>query len=101
MTSSGRSYTGFLKSLFTSGGAASASGMNTSVSTSVAPPLTPAIPVEKLSELDVKGIKGMKEFSRVIYSAERGKLETVLLKPGSGGGASGSSAMKGHLNNEV
>ncbi len=28
---------------------------------------------------------GAKELSRVIYSAERGKLETVLLKPGSGG----------------
>lgn len=25
---------------------------------------------------------GVKELSRVIYSAERGKLETVLLKPG-------------------
>ena len=27
---------------------------------------------------------GVKELSRVVYSAERGKLETVLLKPGSG-----------------
>ena len=101
MNSSGRSYTGFLKSLFTSGGAASASGMNTGASTSVAPPLSPAIPAEKLSELDVKGIKGMKELSRVVYSAERGKLETVLLKPGSGGGASGSSAIKGNLAGET
>jgi hypothetical protein len=26
---------------------------------------------------------GAKELSRVVYSADRGKLETVLLKPGS------------------
>ncbi len=28
---------------------------------------------------------GVKELSRVVYSAERGKLETVLLKPSAGG----------------
>jgi len=31
----------------------------------------------------------VKELSRVVYSAERGKLETVLLKPG-GASISGS-----------
>jgi len=42
---------------------------------------------------NTKYFLGAKELSRVIYSADRGKLETVLLKPG------GSSAVgtKGSL----
>jgi hypothetical protein len=68
------------------------------------------VPTEKLTEIDTKGIKGnnnyciqldnkqfnenkyfigAKELSRVVYSAERGKLETVLLKPGSNVGTKG------------
>jgi hypothetical protein len=75
-----RSYTGFLKSLFTSSGT---TGVNPNPSTGTAQSSSSAVPSEKLTELDVKGIKGAKELSRVVYSAERGKLETVLLKPGS------------------
>ena len=78
----GRSYTGFLKSLFTSSGTA---GANPNPSTGTAPSSSSIVPSEKLTELDVKGIKGAKELSRVVYSADRGKLETVLLKPGSAG----------------
>ncbi|UJR25060.1 hypothetical protein I4U23_006420 [Adineta vaga] len=82
MGSSGRSYTGFLKSLFTSSGPAGASGSTLSASTGMAPSLPSMIPSEKLTEIDGKGMKGVKELSRVVYSTERGKLETVLLKPG-------------------
>ncbi|CAF2900291.1 unnamed protein product [Rotaria sp. Silwood2] len=85
ITSGGRSYTEFLKSLFTSSGTTNTAGANPSASAGTATSLSSTGPTEKLTELDVKGIKGVKELSRVIYSAERGKLETVLLKPGTGG----------------
>ncbi|CAF3245537.1 unnamed protein product [Rotaria socialis] len=85
MPSTGRSYTEFLKSFFASSGTASATGLNSGTSAGTASSTTQILPTEKLTELDAKGIKGVKELSRVIYSAERGKLETVLLKPSVGG----------------
>jgi hypothetical protein len=53
--STGRSYTGFLKSLFTS---SVTTGVNPSTTTGIATSLSSTIPTEKLTELDVKGIKG-------------------------------------------
>jgi hypothetical protein len=46
--------------------------------------------------MKIKYFIGVKELSRVVYSAERGKLETVLLKPGgsSTSGIKGSFEMK-------
>ena len=107
ISSSGRSYTGFLKSLFTGSGTASSTGINTTGSTGVAPSLSSMVPTDRISELDIKGGKGnsmsknksmnrrvvsigLKELSGVVYSAERGKLETVLLKPGGGANPSGA-----------
>jgi hypothetical protein len=51
-----------LKSLFTSSGTAGAASVNTSGSTGVTPSLSSTIPTEKLTELDVKGIKGKQFF---------------------------------------
>ncbi len=56
----GRSYTGFLKSLFTSSGT---TGANPSPSTGTAPSSASIVPSEKLTELDVKGIKGKKSWT--------------------------------------
>jgi len=106
----GRSYTGFLKSLFTSGNAAA--GAATSATPGTATSMSSMTPTEKLTELDVKGIKGrsltkenrnenqinflgVKELSRVVYSAERGKLETVLLKPSSGSTSAAATSATG------
>lgn len=102
----GRSYTGFLKSLFGSGSATNQSNINSGGA--AAAPSSPgsALPTEKITDIELKGMKGnskklrffsqirrivrnriivgMKEITHVIYSSERGKLETVLLKPGAG-----------------
>ncbi|CAF1634464.1 unnamed protein product, partial [Adineta steineri] len=92
--SSGRSYTGFLKSLFTSSGPSGTTSAAINTSPGVAPSLSSTVPTDKLTDIDIKGGKGVKELSRVVYSAERGKLETVLLKPGSNTGMKEESPPK-------
>ena len=56
--STGRSYTEFLKSLFTSSGTTSTTGVNVSTSAGGVSSLSPIVPQEKLTELDVKSVKG-------------------------------------------
>jgi hypothetical protein len=53
--SSGRSYTGFLKSLFSSNSTFNSSGMNVGA---MAPSLSSVIPNDRLTDIDGKGIKG-------------------------------------------
>ncbi|CAF1223277.1 unnamed protein product, partial [Rotaria sordida] len=80
--STGRSYTGFKKSLLTGNRTISTTGVNPSTSTRIGQSSL-MIPTEKLTELDVKGIKRMKELSHVVCSDERSKLDIVSLKPDS------------------
>ena len=61
----GRSYTGFLKSLFTGSGTTSTTAANTGGSTGIAPSLSATVPAEKLTELDVKGIKGRNSLYKI------------------------------------
>ncbi|CAF3953226.1 unnamed protein product [Rotaria sp. Silwood1] len=72
-----------------SGTSSTTGGVNSNTSTGIAPSLSSRVPTDKLIELDVKSITGIKELSRVLYSVERGKLETVLLKPDSSSGIKG------------
>lgn len=58
MTSTGRSYTEFLKSFFTSSTATTTTSASPNTAAGMASSSTSAVPTEKLTELDVKGIKG-------------------------------------------
>lgn len=66
ITSTGRSYTEFLKSLFTSSSASGSASVNPSGSTGIASASLPTVPTEKLTEIDVKGIKG-NYYLNIIY----------------------------------
>jgi hypothetical protein len=62
--STSRSYAGFIKSLFSSSGTTNTAAASSSTSTGLAQSST-MVPTEKLTELDVKGIKGNNELHQI------------------------------------